>query len=75
MQDKKTNKGQKRAVEAQSTNLIQRLEEDVKTSIFNVIYILLKDFEISLWKYIAIVIIDFLQILYYSFAPCVYLIS
>lgn len=49
-------------------NVILKFEEDIKASIFNVMYILLKDSDISTWKYFLILIIEFLQMIQYSFA-------
>lgn len=39
---------------------LERLIDEVKTSIFSVFYILLKNNESSLWKFIAIYLIQFL---------------
>lgn len=46
---------------------MRRLEEDLKESLFNVIYVLLKDDETTFWKYFLLIAIDFFQILYYAF--------
>ena len=49
-------------------NTIEKLEDDFKGTIFNVLYVLLKDDETSLWKHILEIILDFIQIYHYSFA-------
>jgi hypothetical protein len=38
---------------------IDRLEERIKLSIFQVVTELLKNFEISFWRYFILIIIDF----------------
>jgi hypothetical protein len=43
--------------------MVLRFEEEVKASIFNVMYILLRDSDISALKFAIILIIDFLQVL------------
>lgn len=52
-------------------NSIERLEEEFKGTIFNVLYALLKDDETSQWKHILEILLDFIQIYYYSFAVAV----
>ncbi len=49
-------------------NAIEKLEEDFKGTIFNVLYVLLKDDETSHWKHILEILLDFIQIYHYSFA-------
>ncbi len=49
-------------------NAIEKLEEDFKGTIFNVLYVLLKDDETSQWKHIVEILLDFIQIYHYSFA-------
>jgi hypothetical protein len=46
-------------------------KEEVKTAVFSVFYILLKNNESSLWKFIAIYLIQFLQMLSFSFEQAV----
>lgn len=48
-------------------NMVLRFEEEVKASIFNVMYILLKESDISAFKFGIILIIDFLQVLQFTF--------
>jgi len=56
--------GSHSVADAHSTsNMVLRFEEEVKASIFNVMYILLKDSDISALKFSIILIIDFLQVL------------
>ena len=49
-------------------NAIEKLEDDFKGTIFNVLYVLLKDDETSHWKHIVEILLDFIQIYHYSFA-------
>jgi hypothetical protein len=56
------------AADAHSTgSMILRFEEEVKAAIFNVMYTLLKDSDISTLKFAIILIIDFLQVLQFTF--------
>ena len=50
----------------------EKLEDEIKGTIFNVLYVLLKEDETSHWKHIVIILIDFLQIYNFSFADKVY---
>jgi len=59
------------ATSAASGSIVLKLEEDVKSYIFNVMYILLKDSDISFWKYSILLFVEFLQMLQYTFDPCV----
>jgi hypothetical protein len=52
-------------------NALEKLEDDFKGTIFNVLYVLLKDDETSHWKHILEILLDFIQIYYYSFASTV----
>lgn len=52
-------------------NGFEKFEEDFKGTIFNVLYVLLKDDETSHWKHILEILLDFIQIYYYSFATIV----
>lgn len=52
-------------------NGLEKFEEDFKGTIFNVLYVLLKDDETSHWKHILEILLDFIQIYYYSFATSV----
>ena len=56
-------------------NAIEKLEEDFKGTIFNVLYVLLKDDETSQWKHILEILLDFIQIYHYSFARFVIISS
>ena len=39
---------------------LQKVIEDVRTSVFSVFYLLLKNQEATLWKYLAILIVEYL---------------
>ena len=52
-------------------NALEKLEEDFKGTIFNVLYVLLKDDETSHWKHILEILLDFIQIYAYSFSSAV----
>ena len=52
-------------------NGLEKLEDDFKGTIFNVLYVLLKDDETSHWKHILEILLDFIQIYAYSFATSV----
>ena len=56
-------------------NAIEKLEEDFKGTIFNVLYVLLKDDETSQWKHVLEILLDFIQIYHYSFARFVIISS
>ncbi len=45
----------------------EKFESEVKSTIFNVLYVLLKDDESSHWKHIVLLLSDFFQIYYFSF--------
>ena len=49
----------------------EKFEEEIKGTIFNVLYVLLKEDETSHWKHIVIILIDFIQIFNFSFASAV----
>jgi hypothetical protein len=49
----------------------EKFEDEVKGTIFNVLYVLLKDDETSHWKHIVEILIDFMQIYHFSFAHLV----
>lgn len=52
-------------------NGLEKFEDEFKGTIFNVLYVLLKDDETSHWKHILGILLDFIQIYYYSFATIV----
>lgn len=52
-------------------NGLEKLEDEFKGTLFNVFYVLLKDDETSHWKHILQILLDFIQIYYYSFASTV----
>src|SRR5690348_2163619 len=47
----------------------ERFESELKTTIFGVLFMLLKDEEMSIYTSIIIAVIQFLQILYFPFHP------
>ena len=49
----------------------EKFEDEVKSTIFNVLYVLLKDDETSHWKHIVLILFDFMQIFFFSFADTV----
>lgn len=49
----------------------EKFEDEVKSTIFNVLYVLLKDDETSHWKHIVLILFDFMQIYYFSFSESV----
>ena len=54
---------------------LDQIEEEVKTSIFSVFYLLLKNNETSYWKFVIILIIEYIQLLSYSFDETVRIIN
>jgi hypothetical protein len=46
---------------------VEQIEEEAKMSIFSVFYLLLKNNETSYWKFVIILIIEYIQVLSYSF--------
>ena len=48
--------------EEKEKTAFERFEEEVKGTIFNVLYVLLKDDETSHWKHIVEILFDFIQI-------------
>lgn len=49
----------------------EKFEDEIKGTIFSVLYVLLKEDETSHWKHIVIILVDFLQIYHFSFAHAV----
>lgn len=49
----------------------EKLEDEVKGTIFNVLYVLLKEEEHSHWKHIVEILVDFMQIYNFSFEHAV----
>jgi hypothetical protein len=46
---------------------LEQIEEEVKTSIFTVFYLVLKNQESSYWRFILVLLIEYLQLLSYTF--------
>ncbi len=65
-------KGDKNSEEEKSK--LEQVEEEVKISIFSVFYLLLKNNETSYWKFVIILIIEYIQVLSYSFDETVRII-
>lgn len=63
MKDSKLKEG---SSEDEKTNF-EKVEEDVRSSIFGVFYLLLKNNETSFWKFIVILVVQYIQLLSYSF--------
>ena len=51
----------------QEKTSFEKFEEEIKGTIFNVLYVLLKDDETSHWKHIVLILFDFFQIYYFPF--------
>ena len=49
----------------------ERLEENIKVSIFGVLYVLLKNQDFSVWVEVIFVIIQLLQFMAFPFSPTV----
>ncbi len=58
-------------VDKDSLSAFERIELQIKTTVFNVLYVLLKDDETILWKQMAISFSDFFQIYQFTFLPAV----
>ena len=65
----KLNKESEQIEEPKSS--MEKLEREVKGTIFEVLYYLLKDDEISFWKLVVMLTLDFLQIINFSFTKSV----
>ena len=48
-------------------SLLEQLEENVKNAIFSVYYLLLKNQETTFWKFILLLIVEYIQLLSFSF--------
>lgn len=46
---------------------LEQFEENVKTSIFSVFYLLLKNQETTFWKFVLLLVIEYLQLLSFAF--------
>eukprot|EP00347_Sterkiella_histriomuscorum_P000937 403373955 len=58
--------GKENSSEEEKTR-IEQIEEEVKNSIYSVFYLLLKNQETTFWKFILLLIIEYLQLLSFSF--------
>jgi hypothetical protein len=45
----------------------EQIEEELKSSVFSVFYLLLKNQETTFWKFIILLIVEYLQLLSFSF--------
>ena len=70
MKDKKIGKGGA-PIEEREKSSYEKFEDEVKSTIFNVLYVLLKDDETSHWKHIVLILFDLMQIYYFSFSGAV----
>lgn len=52
--------GIKQETSEEDKTALEKLEEEVKGTIFNVLYVLLKDDETSHWKHIVLILFDFI---------------
>ena len=66
MKDKKNRTGSSIDAEQEKT-AFEKFEEEIKGTIFNVLYVLLKDDATSHWKHIVLIFLDYIQIFYFSF--------
>jgi len=65
MNDKKPNRG---AIDKEvEKNAFEKFEDEVKGTIFNVLYVLLKEDETSHWKHLVLALIDYLQMFHFAF--------
>ena len=69
MKEKSRNEGN-HEVEHEKSGF-EKLEDEVKGTIFNVLYVLLKDDETSHWKHIILILLDYIQIYFFSFGESV----
>ncbi len=58
--------GKESSSEEEKTKM-EQIEEEVKSSIFSVYYLLLKNQDTTLWKFIILLTIEYLQLLSFSF--------
>ena len=66
---KESKNKQNQAVEQdQDKTGFEKMEDEVKGTIFNVLYVLLKEEETSHWKHIVLILFDFIQIFYFTFS-------
>lgn len=59
MKDNKMNKSNVLVDSDRFKSSFEKLEHEVKSTIFNVLYVLLKDDETSHWKHIVFILFDF----------------
>jgi len=58
--------GKENSSEEEKTKF-EQIEAEVKTSIFSVFYLLLKNQETTFWKFVLLLMIEYLQLLSFSF--------
>ena len=63
----KDNKLGREASSEEEKSKVEHIEAEIKTSIFSVFYLLLKNNETSYWKFLIILLIEYFQLLSYSF--------
>lgn len=74
MKDNKLLGGKGDSNSEEEKSKLEQIEEEVKVSIFSVFYLLLKNNETSYWKFVIILIIEYIQMLSYSFDETVRII-
>ena len=57
----------KEANAEEELSTFDRISEEIKNGIFSVYYLLIKHSETSFWKFILLLIIEYLQLLSFSF--------
>ena len=48
---------------------LEKIEQEVKASVFGLFFHLLKDLETTFWKSVVLLLIEFLQYLSFAFSP------
>jgi hypothetical protein len=72
MKDNKKQRTTSSIENEENKTAFEKFEDELKGTIFNVLYVLLKDDETSHWKHIILILFDYIQIYYFSFADNVY---
>ena len=55
----------------QEKGFLEKLESNLKTNFYNVVYLLLKDNETTQIRHILFILLDYIQIYYFTFSPTV----
>lgn len=59
MKEKNISKSNSQVENEREKTSYERFEEEIRSTIFNVLYVLLKDDETSHWKHIVLILFDF----------------